>query len=227
MLHALDEGLWIAPSGHRVLGIHAHRQLVVVRLPGEKLWIHSPDHVSPELRDAFAGLGRVTHVMAPSLWHDECLETFQAAYPEALLHGTMGMAGSHPKLRISRALSDVPHPDWAGELDQHLVRGMPRMNEVVFLHRRSRTLILADLAMNVGPPGSFSDWVVFSLAGAWGRFTPTRFCRRLMTDRKAVRASIEHILRWDFDRILVGHGRPIETSGKAALREAFAFLGVR
>ena len=39
--------------------------------------------------------------------------------------------------------------------------------------------------------------------------------------------SIDAILAWDFDRIIVGHGTTIETGGKAALRDAFAFLSGR
>ncbi len=225
MLNTIDNDIWVAPSKHRVAGIHVRRQVVVVRLPGSKLWVQSPDVVTPALRAELAALGRVAHVMAPSLWHDECLLEFQGAYPESEFHGTAGMAEWCPKVRFAHVLTDQPHPDWAGEIEQHLVRGMPRMNEVVFLHRRSRSLILSDLAMNVGPPGTFADWFFFTLAGAWGRFTTTRLCRRLMKDRAAVRESIAHILRWEFDRIIVGHGSTIETGGREAMRRAFGFLG--
>jgi hypothetical protein len=45
-----------------------------------------------------------------------------------------------------------------------------------------------------------------------------------MQDNAAVRASLDHILRWNFDRIIVGHGRNVATNGKRVLREAFAFL---
>jgi hypothetical protein len=109
-------------------------------------------------------------------------------------------------------------------IDQHLVRGMPRLNEVVFLHRPSRSLIIADLAFNFGPDAHWAVKLLFRLGGTWGRFTPSRLERCLMKDRAAVRASIQRILEWDFDRIIVGHGPNIETGGKAALREAFAFL---
>jgi hypothetical protein len=44
----------------------------------------------------------------------------------------------------------------------------------------------------------------------------------LMNNKIMVRASLDSILKWDFDRILVGHGRNIETGGKAALRSQFS-----
>lgn len=57
-----------------------------------------------------------------------------------------------------------------------------------------------------------------------GRFSLSQFCQSLMRDRAAVRASIDTILAWDFDRIIVGHGLNIETAGKEVFRTAFAFL---
>lgn len=209
------------------MGLRMFRQFVVVRLPDGRLWIQSPEPVDDAVRAALARLGPVAHVMAPSLWHDECLAPFQAAFPDAQFHGTPGMAEAHRALRFSHVLSDTPHPDWAAVIAQHHVRGMPRMNEVVFLHRPSRSLILSDLAMNVRAPADLAERLAFSLAGAWDRFGPTRLCRRLMRDRAAVRASIDQILQWDFDRIIVGHGTTIETGGREAFREAFAFLTER
>ena len=121
-------------------------------------------------------------------------------------------------------LSDRPHPDWQESLAQHLVHGMPRFNEVVFLHRASRSLIITDIAMNFGPDSGWLLKLVMSLNGGVGRFGPTGFCKSMMKDRAAVRASLDTILTWDFDRIIVGHGRNVETDGRRVFREAFAFL---
>jgi hypothetical protein len=43
-------------------------------------------------------------------------------------------------------------------------------------------------------------------------------------DRAAARRSIEAILAWEFDRVLISHGHPLETGGREALREAYRFL---
>lgn len=82
----------------------------------------------------------------------------------------------------------------------------------------------ADLAFNFG---SDSHWPVRFVArcdGILGGLGSTRWLKNRMQDRTAVRASIDLLLEWDFDRIIVGHGQNIETAGKAALRNAFAFL---
>lgn len=181
--------------------------------------------MTPELRAELAALGEVRHVVGPNLWHDECLSDFQAEHPAARFHAAPGLAAVKRDVRFGAELSDVPDPDWAGVLEQHLVRGMPRMNEVVFFHPASRSLIIADLAFNLGPEGPWWFSQLMRVYGAWGRFGPTPLEKWLMKDRAAVRASLARILEWDFDRIIVGHGRNVERDGKRVFREAYAFLG--
>jgi hypothetical protein len=126
MFHLLDPALWVCPSSHRVMGLHARRQIIVARLPGGDLWVHSPAVVEPALRAALAELGTVRHVIGPNRWHDQCLAEFQTAYPEAEFYGAPGLAKSCRKVRFQHTLSDEPPPAWAGEFDEHLVRGACR-----------------------------------------------------------------------------------------------------
>lgn len=221
MLHQLHPDLWVCAVPYRSLG----RQLVVVRLRGGGLWVLSPIPVTPELRSELAALGEIRHVVGPNCYHDECLLEFQREYPGPLFHAAPGLAKARPDIRFGAELSNAPHPDWAGVLEQHLIKGMPKLNEVVFFHTASRTLIIADIAFNLGPNGPWFFALLMRLNGAWGRFGPSRLCRMLMCDKAAVRASLDHILRWDFDRVIVGHGKNLETGGKENFRQAFAFLG--
>lgn len=225
MLTPLHADLWVQPVPYIIGGfVHVGRQLVVVRLPSGGLWIHSPISVSKELRAELAALGPVRHVVGPNIFHDECLERFQRAYPEALFHAAPGLAAAKPTVRFGVELTDAPHTEWAPVLDQHLVRGLPKLNEVVFLHRPSRSLILADLAFNISADGPFLSTLALRLNRACGCFGPSRFIRNFIADRAAARASLDRVLAWDFDRVIVGHGENIESSGKDALRTAFAFL---
>jgi len=224
LLQQLHDDLWVHRVPYRAMGLPLGRQIVAVRLPGGGLWIHSPVPMTPELRTDLAALGEVRHVIGPNIWHDECLREFQAEHPAALFHAAPGLAAQKKDVRFGVELSDTPHPDWAGVLEQHLVRGMPRMNEVVFFHPASRSLILADLAFNLGPDGPVWFALLMRVYGAWNRFGPTRLEKLLMKDKAAVRASLDRILAWDFERIIVGHGRNVETGAKRIFREAYAFL---
>lgn len=223
-LRQLHADLWVCPVPYRAMGMPLGRQLVVARLSGGGLWIHSPVPMTAELRAELTALGEVRHVVGPNLWHDECLREFQAEHPVALFHAAPGLAAVKRDVRFEAELSDGPHPDWAGVLDQHLVRGMPRMNEVVFFHPASRSLILADLAFNLGPEGPWWFALLMRAYGAWNRFGPTPLEKWMMRDGAAVRASLDRILAWDFDRVIVGHGRNVEHDGKRVFRAAYSFL---
>ena len=43
-------------------------------------------------------------------------------------------------------------------------------------------------------------------------------------DHRPLRASLDRILAWDFDRVTVAHGEILETGGRAALRAGFAWV---
>jgi hypothetical protein len=101
---------------------------------------------------------------------------------------------------------------------------MPLMNEVALLHEPSRTLVLTDLVFNVqAGPGNRAR-LFHRLVGATGRFGPHRLIRLGIRDRVAARRSIDRILGWEFDRIVMSHGEVVPTGGRALLEQAFAFL---
>ena len=224
LLQQLHPDLWVCAVPYRAMGLNIGRQIVVVRLAGGGLWIHSPIPVTDGLRRELAALGEVRHVVGPNCYHDECLREFQSEYPAALFHAAPGLAAQKRDVRFGAELSDQPHPDWAGTLEQHLIRGMPRLNEVVFFHPASRSLLIADLAFNLGPDGPWLLGLLMKSNGIWGRFGPSRFSKFLMRDKAAVRTSLDRVLAWDFARVIVGHGRNVETDAKRVFRDAYAFL---
>ncbi|MGA7954823.1 MAG: hypothetical protein WCA07_15015 [Gloeobacterales cyanobacterium] len=55
-------------------------------------------------------------------------------------------------------LEDEPPLQWMADLDQSSFRGSRFMEKVVFFHRKSATLILADLIENF-EPAKASEWL--------------------------------------------------------------------
>jgi hypothetical protein len=60
--------------------------------------------------------------------------------------------------------------------------------------------------------------------GVYGRFGLGHLEKLLFRDKRAARAAIDRMLGWDFDRVIVAHGDIVESRGKEAVREAFAWL---
>ena len=102
---------------------------------------------------------------------------------------------------------------------------MPKINETVFVHKPSGTLIVADLVFN------YTDYqlntatsLTLRMAGTYQKFSASRLFRMFIKDRGAMRASLDQVLTWNFDRILPGHGHAVETDGSQSLRQAWNFL---
>jgi len=60
--------------------------------------------------------------------------------------------------------------------------------------------------------------------GVLDHLAPSRMFRLFLRDRQAARQSLERILAWDFDRVIVSHGDIVETGGGNQFRQAFAWL---
>jgi len=223
-LQPVAEGLWCATQPLRFLGLELGARMSVVRLPDGRLWLHSPIEPTATLRAELARLGAVRHVVAPNRFHHLFAARWSDAGTAVQLHVAPGLARKRRDLAEARELGEAPDPAWAGVLDQVPVRGMPLVNEVAFLHRPSRTLLSCDLAFHVGPELPASTRLCFRALGAYGRLSTT-FLEKLVTrDRAAARASLERILAWDFDRVVVAHGRIQDSGGREAFRHAWGWL---
>jgi hypothetical protein len=121
-------------------------------------------------------------------------------------------------------LGDQADALWSDVLDQTLFQGNKIEEEVVFFHRSSRTLIVTDLCFNLPRVRSPLQRIAPNLLDINGRFGPSRLSRVLTCDRKAARASLERVLQWDFDHIIMAHGDVLQSGGKAALQKAFRWL---
>lgn len=200
-------------------------RMTVVRLPDDSLFLHSPVRLDADTRRTLDDIGTVRYVVAPSKVHHFFAGDYRSAYPQARLFAAPGLAEKRTDLRFDAVLSDEPPPEWRDAIDQHLFRGAPLVNEVVFFHPASRTLILTDLAFNFTHAPTGRARVFSWLVGATGRFGPHRMMRAFIRDRGAARDSVRRVLSWDFDRITVTHGTILESGGKSCFAAAFAFLG--
>jgi hypothetical protein len=224
MLHKLDENLWVVERRQRFYGLEVGCRMTVMRLEGGRLFLHSPVMLDLQLRRELDGLGAVRYAVAPNRFHHLYAGEVAKLYPEARLWVAAGVERKRPELDIAGVLTDDAPVEWKGEIDQLCFRGRPFENEVVFLHRPSRTLVLCDLAFNFGPAAPVVTRFLLTLVGGYGGFRTTRLDPLLIRDRPAARRSLEHILAWDFDRVVVAHGNVLESGGRELLRAAYSWL---
>jgi hypothetical protein len=225
MLRNLDDDLWVVDHDLKMMGgIAIGTRTTLVGLSQGGLFMHSPGPLSPELVDSINALGPVRHIVAPNDFHHLYVEENAKAWPEARVHVSAGLPAKLPDLASPRVLGDEAPGEWAADLEQVWMRGAPRVNEVVFYHPRSRTLVVTDFAFNLAKGGPLLLRLFLWLNGAAGRFTASRLMKIMYRDRAAARESARKVFAWDFDRVVLCHGDVVDTGAKKKLEPEFAWL---
>jgi hypothetical protein len=222
-MQQLAAEIWSKSAPQSFYGLHVGTRMTVVQLGDGQLLVHSPLAMTPDLKAEVDALGPVRHIIAPNIYHHLYAGDWKAAYPGALLHGARGLAKRRKDLVIDRELAGETLPDWREQLDTALLEGT-MLNEMVFLHRPSRSLIVADLIENFETSAHWPTRAYLKLGGIHGKPGLSRPLRMIFRDKKRARRALDRILSWDFDRIVLAHGDILESGGNETLREAYAWL---
>ena len=217
--------LWLQDYPIHFAGCDFDARMAVIRVSDTELMIHSPCEIDSATRDAISALGDVAYIVAPGSYHHIHIASAQAAFPEADTYICPGIERKRPDLDFDWFLGDRPPAAWAGVLDQVLVRGNKFIWEVVFFHKPSKTLLVVDLIENFTDQTPNVNWllklwwkVVFHM---WDNPKPAPEYQMGWKDKTAARDSLQRILEWDFDKIVLSHGDLIETNAKSMAQEAW------
>ncbi len=224
ILRQLDNDLWVVDAPFSVAGLAIGTRMTIIRLADGSLFAHSPSQLSSKLCSELEALGPVKHIVAPNKIHHLFVSDFSTAFPDAKRYAAPGLETKRPQLDFHFVLEPSAPAAWAGQIEQVCVQGARYISEVAFFHRASRSLLLTDLAFNIQHTDSVWTKACLKANGAFQRFGPSRMVRALFRDREAARRSLDEILRWDFDRVIVTHGVVLQRGGKRLMRAAFDWL---
>ncbi len=219
-LAQVADGLWTVSVPFRTMGLALNGRTNVVRLADGGLLIHSPARLSDEVWEAVAALGPVRALVAANKMHHLAFGDAAGRFSSAAKLAAPGLADKRKDLAFDGVLGD---DGVLGLLSLH-VRGAPAIEEVALLHAPSRTLLLVDLLFHFPEAPGFFTRTYLRANGALGRPAHTAVIKLAVRDKAAARASVEQLLAWDFDRVLLAHDTLVETGGKEALRHAFRWL---
>lgn len=225
-LRPIVDGLWEMETPVKLAGVRMPARTVLVELGGGGLLVHSPGRLDDEAREAVDRLGPVRALIAPNRFHHLFVDVWRDAYPDAELFVAPGLADKRADLD-GMALTDTAPALWAAEIEQHVWAGIPKVGEVAFVHKPSRTLLNTDMMYNMQHEPRWFARTAWRLFGAYGRFGTSRLERWLTRDRDALRASVDRVLAWDFDRVTVAHGEVLASGGKDCVRDAWSWVQAR
>ncbi len=205
-------------------------RMVVVRLPNQRLWVWSPIPLDRGLREAVDQIGTVAYLISPNKLHHLYLAEWQAAYPHAQLWGPPATVAKRRDLSFAGVLGDHPAGGWADVIDQVWFQGSLLLDEVIFFHRPSRTVIIGDLSENFSRGFLDRHWAPWKqwVARHWKIVAPYGYAPlevRLATlKRKSARATVQRMLDWAPERVIMAHGQWVEGNGADYLETAFEWL---
>jgi hypothetical protein len=197
--------------------------MAVLDLGGDNLLLYSPLEPTPERRAAVEALGTVAHLYAPNTYHHLWIGGWAEAFPAAKLHAPAGLRKKRGDLRIHRTHGSAPEPAFVGVVDEHCIDGF-RLEETVLVHRPTATLVVADLVHNIGRPEGAWTGLYARMMGFYDRVAISRVIRLAFSDRAAARRSLDELIAQPFDRLVVGHGSPLESGAREALANAYTWL---
>lgn len=222
-LTQLSPHAWVHTQAFAMQGVEmGTRSTLIAYAPGELLLIGPGPQTQGVVADIQA-LGTVKHVVAPNAFHHLYLRDAHRVFPEATLWAPGAVAKKQPDLPLERLRPDHNYP-WFPAVETLGLQGT-RLQEYVFFHGESKTLVLTDLLFNMVAPQGLKAQLVTAIMGTRGKLACSRLVKTLaIQDKNLLRDSLEQILRWDFERIVMAHGVCVEENARTRFTEALAFV---
>lgn len=197
-------------------------QSVVITTARGKILISPGSQLTSE---QLKGESDVTDLVAPSLLHCAGMKKAIQHHPNAKKWGAPGARQVKTKIPWDEELTTEKWP-YSEELSLILLKGMPTINEIIFLHKQSRTLIVTDFCFNLTRAKGFGPWFILSLFGTYRKFGVSRFFLRNVKDMEEFKKSVFEITQLDFDNIVVSHGENVIGGAKLQLIDALKQRGI-
>lgn len=141
------------------------------------------------------------------------------------------LAHKIPNLKIDRVFtqdaiafnSEVEYTLLAG-FQTFVLPKIRTVNEVVFYHPLTKTLIITDSAFNLDNSLPLTTQIVGRLIGSYGILKPSWLEKVAIREPQLLQQSIARVLTWDFERIIMGHGKIVEDHAQKQLAAAYQWL---
>ncbi|HFD12119.1 MAG TPA: DUF4336 domain-containing protein [Crenotrichaceae bacterium] len=227
-LKKFDDNIWIC-DGKTVnfYGFPYSTRMTVIQLSQGDLWVHSPVELNEQLKKELDKLGKVVFLISPNKIHHLFLSEWVSAYSDANCYASPGLASKRQDIHFTKELTLQPEKEWVNEIEQTIFLGSPAMEEVVFFHISSKTLILADLIENFNPT-AFNCWQkkiarVVGILSPNGK-TPVDWRISFFLGKKKAQKALDIMLGWKPENIIISHGECILGNAPEFLEKSFGWV---
>lgn len=231
MLKQIDRRIWVAEQPFKYLGLEVGTRMTVILQADRSLLLISPIKINPTLKQQLDNLGTVKYLIAPNLFHHLYLEQSQQLYPQAKIIAPIGIESKQPDLAIALTF-ERDLIDFNGELEYISFKGfqvfiplkIAKVNEIVFFHPDSKSLIITDSAFNFDRNFPLITQLATKIIGSNRSLKPSWLEKVATRDKETTRKAIDKILAWDFQRVIMAHGNIVSENAKEKLTAGYQWL---
>lgn len=215
--------IWVTERPVWFSGVRLRSRTTVVRLSGDALWVHSPCTPTDEVCAALDALGEVRWIVVPNRFHHLQTPATAARYPNARVVGPKSAQSRNPRVGLTLGTDDPSYISATPELTPVQLRGVPFLDETVFFHPASGSLIAADLLMTACAHDHWTWRIAARIFGRYGKVRTPPDVQWNTRASTAVAESIAQLRALPLQRILVAHADPITDRPVQQLAEAWEF----
>ncbi|WP_428265296.1 DUF4336 domain-containing protein [Haliangium sp.] len=219
----VGDQIWVCERPVKFLGSWLRSRSLVVKLASGGLWVHSPPAPTDELRAALDDLGPVEWLVVPNRFHHLEMPRFAEAYPDATVIGPASVVERNAALRLDADIADPMVAERVPEIQAMPLTGMPFLDETLFFHRPTGTLIGADVALCATHQDHWTWRIPARLMGVYGRIKVSPDVRFRKRDRDALARSLEAILALPIEQLALAHTDLIRERPAEQLAAAWRF----
>lgn len=231
MLRNIDKNIWVGEQPLKYFGLSVGTRMTVIRLTNGELVVISPIQADNTIIQQLNELGDVSYIIAPNLYHSLFVSNFKACYPQAKLFVAPGLETKRPELPIDQVMQEGKN--YLGTEIEYLLfdgfqtfdlGGAAILNEYVFFHPESHTLVLTDTAFHFDESFPQITQLAAKVMGGYKKLSPSILERFATSEKQRVKQSVQKVLTWDFRRVIMAHGSIVENDAKRKFKEGYEWF---
>ncbi|MFV0574157.1 MAG: hypothetical protein ACK5NC_01845 [Vibrio sp.] len=213
--------VWYCDMPFRHFATTHIQRMVVVKLANDELMILSPVELTTQCQLELSNLGTVKYIVSPTHTYHQHLSEWWLAYPDAYFFATHALIEKRTDLNFDGVLSRKTPSQWMGQLYQTAISTDQSPNKMLFCDPVSRTLFISNNLVMLQPHLPRGQKLCTLIQGGRNNLTLPYRERRKFKDKAMLRASIQEVMTWPFDRLISSNGLVIEKDAKEAFYTAF------
>lgn len=209
-IQKIDEGVWCLESYFLSLGCRGSLRMTILKTQ-YGLLLYSPVALDAEHVASIRALGKVTDIVAPNLMHHMYLRPCVATFPDAKCWVSEGLLEKIGPVDGAQIITSDTIFGNDNDIKKFTLAGH-RIQETMIFHEPSRTLVTADLLYNYQSEQYPAEKLFFRMIGNYGRPNVAFYHKFSVTDKSSIQYMIDTINSWRINRIIMSHGRIVESA---------------